>query len=223
MNPLWLSLEIASMSLVLIMILGITLNYILKVHLKHGRALIDSVLTLPLVLPPVVVGFGILMLFSPGYPLGQWLGSHGLAVVFTKMGAVIAGTCVAFPLFYQSMRAALATTDPVIEDVARTLGASEFRIFMTISLPLAWRGILSGAVLSFCRAIGEFGATILVAGNIPGLTRTLPLAIYSSVETGDYSQALLYVIYISALTLTLLWTIHLISGTGFLGGKGEKE
>lgn len=213
MNPLLLSLEIAGYSLLIIMVLGLAVNYVLKVKLKRGRALIDSLLTLPLVLPPVVVGFAILMALSPAYALGQWLQAHGMGIVFTKAGAVLAATCVAFPLFHQSLKAALHTTDPVIEDVARTLGASELRIFLTISLPLAWRGILSGAVLAFCRALGEFGATILVAGNIPGLTRTLPLAIYSSVEAGNYNEALLFVIYICALTLALLWGIQFLAGS----------
>lgn len=211
MNPLWLSLEIAVIALFFILIIGIILNFILKTYVVKGRGLIDSILTLPLVLPPVVIGFGILLVFSPGNSFGHWLGELGINIIFTKTGAVIASTCVAFPLFYQSLKAALESTDKKIEDVARTLGASELRIFLTISLPLAWRGVLSGAILAFCRAVGEFGATILVAGNIPNRTRTLPLAIYSSVESGHYDEALIYVLCISFMTLSLLWGIHFFS------------
>lgn len=207
------------MALILIMIGGLLINYLLKVVFTKGRSIVDSFITLPLVLPPVVIGFVLLMVLSPGYAFGHWLDEHGLGIIFTKTAAVLAATFVAFPLFYQSVKSALETTDSVIEDVARTLGASELRIFLTISLPLAWRGILSGAILSFCRALGEFGATILVAGNIPGLTRTLPLAIYSSVEAGKYDEAFLFVIYICALTLSLLWLVNIMSGSGLFKRK----
>lgn len=211
MSPFWLSLEVAIYALLIIMISGLIINYFLKSYQVRGKALIDSVLTLPLVLPPVVVGFALLMIFSPGYAFGHWLETMGLSIVFSKVGAVLASSIIGFPLFYQTVRSALESVDSDIEDVAKTLGASNIRIFLTISLPLAWRGVLTGAILAFSRALGEFGATILIAGNIPGLTRTMPLAIYSSVEAGDYSAASLLVLYICALTLSLLWTVHWLS------------
>lgn len=219
MSPLWLSLEVALLALVHIIVVGLLLNYILKRYDMKGKALIDSVLTLPLVLPPVVVGFALLVIFSPGGAFGAWLQSIGIQVVFSKMGAVLASSIIGFPLFYQTVRAALSSIDPAVEDVARTLGASELRIFFTISIPLAWKGIVTGAILAFSRALGEFGATILIAGNIPGLTRTMPLAIYSLVEVGDYSGAFVIVVYICALTLGLLWSVHLITKGGLFGQR----
>ncbi len=219
MSPLWLSLEVALLALVHIIVVGLLLNYILKRYDVKGKALIDSVLTLPLVLPPVVVGFVLLVIFSPGGAFGAWLQSIGIQVVFSKMGAVLASSIIGFPLFYQTVRAALSSIDPAVEDVARTLGASELRIFFTISIPLAWKGIVTGAILAFSRALGEFGATILIAGNIPGLTRTMPLAIYSLVEVGDYSGAFTIVVYICALTLGLLWSVHLITKGGLFGQR----
>lgn len=219
MSPLWLSLEVALLALVHIIVVGLLLNYILKRYDVKGKALIDSVLTLPLVLPPVVVGFVLLVIFSPGGAFGAWLQSIGIQVVFSKMGAVLASSIIGFPLFYQTVRAALSSIDPAVEDVARTLGASEVRIFFTISIPLAWKGIVTGAILAFSRALGEFGATILIAGNIPGLTRTMPLAIYSLVEVGDYSGAFTIVVYICALTLGLLWSVHLITKGGLFGQR----
>lgn len=219
MSPLWLSLEVALLALVHIIVVGLLLNYILKRYDVKGKALIDSVLTLPLVLPPVVVGFVLLVIFSPGGAFGAWLQSIGIQVVFSEMGAVLASSIIGFPLFYQTVRAALSSIDPAVEDVARTLGASELRIFFTISIPLAWKGIVTGAILAFSRALGEFGATILIAGNIPGLTRTMPLAIYSLVEVGDYSGAFVIVVYICALTLGLLWSVHLITKGGLFGQR----
>lgn len=211
MSPLWLSLEVASIALCNIVIGGLLLCYILKRYRFPGKALIDSIVTLPLVLPPVVVGFALLLVFTPGSALGAWLDMHGWQVVFSKVGAILASSIIGFPLFYQTVRTALGSIDSSVEDVARTLGASEWRIFLTISIPLAWKGILTGSILAFSRALGEFGATILIAGNIPGVTRTMPLAIYSLVEFGDYAGAFELVIYICALTLGLLWTVHFIT------------
>lgn len=211
MSPIQLSLEVASTALVLVVLWGLFLNFLMKRYDFPGKSLLDSLVTLPLVLPPVVVGFLLLMVFSPGAELGGWLDRHGLGVVFTKAGAVIASAIISFPLFYQSLRSALASVDESMEDVARTLGASEVRIFFTISLPLAWKGTVSGGILAFTRGLGEFGATILIAGNIPGVTRTMPLAIYSLVELGDYEGAFEVVLYICMITLVLLWLVHGLS------------
>lgn len=219
MSPLWLSIEVASIALVNIVIVGLCLSYVLKRYNFKGKALIDSIVTLPLVLPPVVVGFALLVIFTPGNAFGAWLEAYGLGVVFSKAGAVLASSIIGFPLFYQTVRAALGSVDATMEDVARTLGASELRIFFTISTPLAWKGILTGAILAFSRALGEFGATILIAGNIPGLTRTMPLAIYSLVEFGDYSGAFELVGYICALTLGLLWFVHFITKGTLFGNR----
>ena len=208
MIALQLSIEVAFLALLINVVVGLSLTYVMKRYSFPGKSLIDSFFTLTLVLPPVVLGFVLLIIFSPGNAFGAWLESHGIRVVFSKLGAIIASAVVSFPLFYQSVRTALAAIDSDMEDVARTLGASEFRVFWTISLPLAWKGILSGSILSFARGLGEFGATILIAGNIPGVTRTMPLAIYSLVEFGDYSGAFELVIYICILTLGLVWAIQ---------------
>ena len=203
MMALQLSIEVAFLALLINVVVGLSLTYVMKRYSFPGKSLIDSFFTLPLVLPPVVLGFMLLIIFSPGNAFGAWLESHGIRVVFSKLGAIIASAVVSFPLFYQSVRTALAGIDSDMEDVARTLGASEFRVFWTISLPLAWKGILT-----FARGLGEFGATILIAGNIPGVTRTMPLAIYSLVEFGDYSGAFELVVYICILTLGLVWAIQ---------------
>ncbi len=216
MSPFVLSIYVATISLVFVVIVGLCVCFGMKQCRCRGVAIIDALLTLPLVLPPVVVGFALLMMFSPGYAFGAWLESHGLGVVFSVLGAICASSVIAFPLFYQTVRSALQSIDYNMEDVARTLGASELRIFLTISIPLAWKGILTGAILSFCRAMGEFGATILIAGNIPGVTRTMPLAIYSYVDSGQDGDAFDLVIYICVLTLSLLSAIHLMTkGTLF--------
>ena len=200
MSPLWLSLWVASIALIIVIVSGLAACYWMNRCKWSGMAIIDALITLPLVLPPVVVGFALLMVFTPGYAFGAWLEAHGMSVVFAASGAVVASSVIAFP-----------SVDHNMEDVARTLGASELRIFFTISVPLAWKGILTGSILAFCRAMGEFGATILIAGNIPRVTRTMPLAIYSYVEAGQYMDAFELVIYICVLTLALLSGIHLIT------------
>lgn len=210
MTPFWLSLEIAFWALFVVAISGLLLNYGMFSFSFSGKTLIDSIVTLPLVLPPVVIGFALLVVFSPAYPFGAWLEMLGVQVVFSRLGAVLAAAIVAFPLFYRTLRGALAEIPQEMLEVARTLGASETKIFFTIAMPLAWRGILTGLILAFSRALGEFGATILIAGNIPSLTRTLPLAIYSSVEQGAYDEAVQYVFIICALSLSLLCGVQLL-------------
>lgn len=223
MSPFYLSICVAFIALVIVMITGIAVNYLMHRLQWRGMAILDAVVTLPLVLPPVVIGFALLMAFSPAYALGAWLESYGIRIVFSLLGAILASAVISFPLFYQTLRSALEAVDHDMEDIARTLGASEFRVFFTISLPLAWRGLVSGAILSFCRAMGEFGATILIAGNIPGLTRTMPLAIYTYAEAGQYSQAFDLVIYICLLTLALLFTIRMITYRSMEKSKGGSQ
>ena len=149
MSPFWLSLWVASIALVIVILSGLAVCYWMNRCKWSGIAILDALITLPLVLPPVVVGFALLMVFTPGYAFGAWLESHGLGVVFTAAGAVVASSVIAFPLFYQTVRSALQSVDHNMEDVARTLGASELRIFFTISVPLAWKGILTGSILAF--------------------------------------------------------------------------
>ena len=190
LQPIYLSLRIALISTTLSLIIGSGMAYLLTHRQMKGRAILETLITLPLVLPPTVIGYGLLILFGRNAPLGRFLYQYfGLQVVFSTTGAVIAATVVALPLMYQSIKAAFSNIDPIYERAAATLGAGRIKIFFTIILPLAWTGILSGTVLAFARALGEFGATLMIAGNIPGRTQTIPLAIYFAVETGNTSLA----------------------------------
>lgn len=159
-------------------------------HEFAGQDVLEALFTLPLVLPPSVIGYGLLVLFGVHGPLGQLIETVlGVRIVFTWGAAVLAAIVVSFPLMYQSAKGAISGVDLNLERAARTLGAGEWRIFVTITLPLAWSGIVAGLVLSFARALGEFGATLMIAGNIPGQTQTIPLAIYFAVESGDTATA----------------------------------
>lgn len=168
------------------------------------RAWIDGILTLPLVLPPTVIGFFLLLIFGRRSPIGQLLEHVGLTVVFSWPATVIAATVVAFPLMYRTSLGALEQVNPTLLEAARTLGASEVRIFRRVQLPLAAPGILAGTVLAFARALGEFGATLMLAGNIPGRTQTMPIAIFSAAEAGDMPAALVWVAIIIMLSLAII-------------------
>jgi molybdate transport system permease protein len=158
------------------------------------------------VLPPSVVGYGLLVLIGRNGILGKYLNDMGMSLIFTWWAVVLAASVVAFPLMYQSCRGAFASVDNSYEKAARTLGANELYIFFRVTLPLAWPGILSGVVLTFARALGEFGATLMVAGNIPGQTQTIPLAIYFAVESGDKATANTLVAIITLFCfLLILW------------------
>jgi len=208
-HPIFLSLKIALVALVIVAVCGIGSAYIMRRWDFTGKAAVEAVFSLPLVLPPVVTGFVLLLLIGKNGPIGQLLGDAlNLQLIFTPYAAVLAGTVVSFPLMYQNTKAALQSVDATLEEAARTLGASEWRVFWTITLPLAWPGVISGMVLAFARALGEFGATIMVAGNIPGKTQTLPLAIYFAAEANDLSTAGLYVLIISGITFLMIFGLN---------------
>lgn len=171
-------------------------------------ALADGLFMLPLVLPPTVVGFFLLLLFGRNGPIGQLLLKAGATVVFSWPATVIAAAVVAFPLMYLSARAALEQVDPQFAQAARTLGASEWRVFREVALPLAWPGVLAGTALSFARAFGEFGATLMLAGNIPGRTATIPIAIYFAVEADDIRSAAAWSAVDVLLSLGLLAALY---------------
>lgn len=173
---------------------------------RHGPlpAVLDSLCSLPLVLPPTVLGYFIILIVGRRGVLGPWLNDVGIHFIFSWQGAVLAAVVVIFPLIYKSARAALEQVDPGLEDTARTLGASEWRIFISISVPLAWKGIFAGLMLAFARGMGEFGATLMVAGNIPGKTQTLALAIYSAFQAGDDHNAMILALVASCLCASLL-------------------
>ena len=182
-SPLWISVQVAVLATVCSVILGTALAYgVMK--LKKLRPLADAVLTLPLVLPPTVVGFFLLILLGKNSVIGQFFNEIGLPFIFTMRGAVAAAFVVSFPLMYRSARGAMEQMDRQLLYAARTLGANEGKIFFRVILPTCRRGIFAGTILAFARAMGEFGATIMLAGNIPGKTQTMALAVYTAVQGG---------------------------------------
>lgn len=204
---LLLSLKVALVATGCALMLGVTLGWLLARRRFAGRELLDTVLTLPMVLPPTVLGYYLLVLLGRRGPIGGWLEAHlGINLIFTWQGAAIAATLVALPLVFKPARAAFEAVSPQMEDAARVLGVGELALFWRVTLPLAWRGIMAGTLLAFARAMGEFGATLMVAGSIPGQTQTLAIAIYEAVQAGqdDLAQSLVLLtcaVCISALLL----------------------
>jgi molybdate transport system permease protein len=203
--PLWLSLRVATLATAAALALGLWLAYLLANREFRGKEVLDAALTLPLVLPPTVLGYYLLVLLGRSSPIGTvWEKLTGSPLVFTWKAAVIAALLHALPLLVKSARAALESVDRSFERAARTLGASEWRLFWRVTLPLARRSILAATVLAFARALGDFGVTLMVAGNIPGRTQTLAVAIYDAVESGNGSLARALVIIVSAVALLIL-------------------
>ncbi|MBC7880711.1 MAG: molybdate ABC transporter permease subunit [Anaerolineae bacterium] len=178
-----LSLIVASSATLIVAFVGTAFGYLLARYRFWGKDILDTLLALPLVLPPTVVGY---------YLLGL-LGKQGLHLLFTPQAAIVAASIMALPLMVRTSRAAIESVDPSYEQAAYTLGKSRFRTFLQVTLPLAWKGLMAGVVLSFARALGEFGATLMVAGNIPGKTQTMPLAIYEATQSGEEMLAFLLV------------------------------
>jgi molybdate transport system permease protein len=208
--PLALSLRVAGVATLLALILGIPTAALLSRKQSIISNILDALANMPLVLPPTVLGYYLLVLLGNRSPFGSFLDAIGLRLTFTWYGAALAASLIAFPLVVQSTRAALESVDPALEDVARTLGRSNFNIFRTISLPLAWRGVLAGTMLAFARALGEFGATLLVAGNIPGRTQTLPIAIYDAVQSGNQALANSMALILTVTAILLLILIRFV-------------
>ncbi|MFD1040299.1 molybdate ABC transporter permease subunit [Virgibacillus byunsanensis] len=216
-TPFFLSLKIAGIATVIVFICGIVLARILSRNKFPGKRIVESVLMLPLVLPPTVVGFGLLYVFGKNGPIGGLLlDLFNFQVVFTWIGAVIAAIVVSFPLMYQSAAASFQNYDKNIENAALTMGASKWRVFWTITFPLAWPGLLAGLVLTFARALGEFGATLMIAGYIPNQTETIPLAIYFAVESGNMEVALFWVISIVIVGFSAILWLNWWSGRNIL-------
>jgi molybdate transport system permease protein len=202
--PLLLSLKVAGWATAIDVVLGVAVAFGLSRWRSSARELIDSLLTLPLVMPPTVLGYYLLVLLGRRGVIGAWLDKFDIQLVFTWQGAVIASAVVAFPLVLKSARTAFETVDPQFERAARTLGISEAAVFFRVTLPLAARGILAGALLAFARALGEFGATLMIAGNLPGRTQTLSVAVYAAVQAGDDSTANILVIVTSVTCVVIL-------------------
>ncbi|MBV8470332.1 MAG: molybdate ABC transporter permease subunit [Burkholderiaceae bacterium] len=200
-----LSLKVAGCATAIDLVLGVTLGQVLARRRFPGRDLLDAILTLPLVLPPTVLGYYLLVLVGRRGALGAWLhDSLGVELIFTWQGAALAAALVAFPLVLKSARAAFEGVDPQLLRAGRVLGLGEWALFFRVSLPLAWRGILAGVLLAFARAMGEFGATLMVAGSIPGRTQTLSLAVYEAVQAGQDDLAQLLVLIISVVCVLVL-------------------
>jgi molybdate transport system permease protein len=209
LEPILLSLKVAVVAVAVDFIIGLGIARTMARKEFPGKNAVESLIILPMVLPPTVLGYGLLILLGKRGPIGCFLlETLGVQLVFTWWAAVIASAVVSFPLMYQSAKAAFAGIDISLEQAARTLGSKELRIFFTITLPLAWPGILAGLVLSFARALGEFGATLMVAGNIPGKTQTIPLAIYFAVESGDTDAARNLVLVITLLSFAAVFWIN---------------
>ena len=209
LEPIFLSLRIATIATVFSFIFGVLLAYILIKKNVPGKNLWETIITLPMILPPSVTGYFLLMLLGKRGAIGSALiDLFGFKIIFTWYAAVIAACIVSLPLMYQNVKAAFLNVDPAYEKAARTLGSSEFRIFRTITFPLAWPGIISGIVLAFCRAIGEFGATLMVAGNIPGKTQTVPTAIYYAVENGNTTEANTLVMIMTVFSFVLILSLN---------------
>ena len=184
--PLALSLKVAGWATLLDLLLGVGLGLLLARGRFVGKDLLDAVLTLPMVLPPTVLGYYLLVLVGRHGWLGAWLDEvFGIRLIFSWQGAVIAASVVALPLVLKSARAAFEAVEPQLENAGRVLGLSEAAVFFRVTLPLAWRGILAGTLLAFARSLGEFGATLMVAGSIPGRTQTLSVAVYEAVQAGQ--------------------------------------
>lgn len=200
MSALLLSLRVGAICAMLSAAPGIALGWLLARRRFPGKSLVDGVVHLPLVLPPVVVGYLLLIVLGRNRPIGRWLHDQaGIDLAFTWWAAVIASAVMGFPLLVRAVRLSIELIDPALERAAATLGASPARVFFTITIPLAAPGILTGLLLSFARSLGEFGATITFAGNIAGETRTLPLALYTFTQVEDGEAAALRLVVISIL------------------------
>jgi molybdate transport system permease protein len=205
-TALFLSLKVAGFATLINLFLGIGLGYLMARRHFFGRELLDSILTLPMVMPPTVLGYYLLVLLGKKSWIGAWLYTQfGINLIFTWQAATIAAAIVALPLVLKPARAAFEGVDSQLEQVARSLGLSEMAIFFRVTLPLAWRGILAGILLGFARAFGEFGATLMVAGSIVGKTQTLSIAIYEAVQAGDDALANTMVLMASIVCILILF------------------
>ncbi|MDR2160859.1 MAG: molybdate ABC transporter permease subunit [Desulfovibrio sp.] len=199
-----LTLKVAGIATLVAASMALGLAWFMARGRFPAKGWVDALCALPLVLPPTVIGYCLILLVGRRGALGSWLAEAGITLIFSWQGAVVAATVVIFPLSYRATRAALESVDHTLENAARTLGATEWQVLCRVSLPLAWRGILAGISLAFARGMGEFGATLMIAGNLPGRTQTLALAIYDAFQAGNDEKALALVLLTSALCVALL-------------------
>lgn len=207
-SPLLISLKTAIFSTIITSIIGISISYKMANYKGRSKGIIDGILTLPLILPPTVIGFFLLLICGKNGFIGKIFMSFNKNIIFSWSATVIAATVVAFPMMYRTCRSAFEQIDKNMILAARTLGLSEFKIFFKVVIPLTWPGIIGGLVLSFARALGEFGATLMIAGNIPGKTQTMPVAIFFAVEGGDMNKAMFWVIIIVAISFIMIFLLN---------------
>jgi molybdate transport system permease protein len=218
--PLALTLQVAGWATAINLLLGTAVGFALARARFPGRDLLDAALTLPMVMPPTVLGYYLLVVIGSQGVLGAWLlQQFGIRLIFTLEAAIIAATIVSFPLVFKAARAAFETVDPQLEDAARTLGIGEWALFFRVTLPLAWRGILAGLLLAFARALGEFGATLMVAGSIVGKTQTLSIAVYEAVQAGQDQTANFLVAVTSITCIAVLLAAGRLA-PGRVAGRG---
>src|SRR5437773_4243646 len=216
--PLWLSLRVAALATLVSLALGLWIAYVLANRKFRGKELVDAVVTLPLVLPPTVLGYYLLVALGRTSPLGhlyEYL--FGAPLVFTWQAAVVASTFHAIPLLVKSARAAFETVDRSYEKAARNLGASDWRVFWRVTLPLSRRSVVAASVLAFARALGDFGATLMIAGDIPGRTQTASIAIYDAVESGNTLVARVLVLVLSALAIVIVYAANRLQQRQVIG------
>ena len=216
-QPLWLTLKVATVATFSAFMTGVVLAFLLARAKFRGKEWLDAFLTLPLVLPPTVLGYYLIVLVGRNGWIGRRLyEAFGITLMFTWQGAALAAMIVSLPLVLKSARTAFESVDHNLEKAARTLGLSETAVFFRVSFPLAWRGILAGTMLAFARATGEFGATLMIAGNLPGKTQTLSLAVYDAVQAGNDSLAATLVMITSVVCIVVLVSSGKILKTSYL-------
>ncbi len=208
-SPVFISVKTSITATVITFFIGIFAARFMSNYKGKLKNILDTVFTLPLVLPPTVVGYLLLLLFGKNGPLGQFLIKFEYTIIFSWPATVIAATVVAFPLMYRTSRGAFEQIETNVVNAARTLGASEWKIFYKVILPLALPGVASGTLLSFARALGEFGATLMIAGDIPNRTQTIPVAIYFAAEDGNMNEALIWVIIIVIISMIVIFSMNI--------------
>jgi len=208
--PLFISLKTSLVGTAIALVLGVPAARLVARLRGRSRAILDGLFALPMVLPPTVLGFFLLMIFGRNSPVGQFLLTLGIRIIFSWTATVIAATVIAFPLIYRTVRASFEQLDGSVLAAARTLGLSETAIFLRLMVPMAWPGIAGGTILGFARALGEFGATLMIAGNIPGRTQTIPVAIYFAAEGGDMQSALTWVLVIVMISFSVVMLLNTV-------------
>ena len=207
--PLYLTLKVSIFATFFSIVIGLCFAWLMARREFFGKGILDAIIMQPLVIPPTVLGYYLLVLLGRSSPLGRFLeDTAGITLVFTWKGAVVAAFVASLPLFVRPARAAIEGVDRNLENAARLLGKTEWEVLKTITIPLAWRGIVAGGIIAFARATGEFGATLMIAGNIPGVTQTLPVGIYDAVQMGDTATANLLVGIITLFSFSVIYFVN---------------